>query len=84
MRQINLKENADSVPTNVPTEVTSTGSKNFHNEKVIHKMDCFILHTVLLLLLNVTILNRYLLLSLCKTYVKTKTYWPFNNIKNGE
>ena len=47
---------ANILSTNVPrnvssavsTNVTSTASINFHNKKLRYKMDCYILHTILL------------------------------------
>ena len=41
---------ADSSSTNVPENVMSTASINFHNKKVQCKMDCHILHRVLLVI----------------------------------
>ena len=41
---------ADSLSTNVPENVMSTASINFHNKKVQCKMDCHILHRVLLVI----------------------------------
>ena len=35
----------DSVPINVPTNVTSAVSTNFYNKNVRYKMGCYILHT---------------------------------------
>ena len=43
-----IDSDADSVSTNVPTNVTSAVLKKFHNKKVTFKMDCHILHTILL------------------------------------
>ena len=42
---------ADSVSTNVLTNLMSTASINFHNKKTRHKMNCYILHTVLLVVI---------------------------------
>ena len=42
---------ADSLSTNVPENVMSTASINFHNKKVGCKMDCHILHSVLLVII---------------------------------
>ena len=36
---------------NISTNVTSTVSINFDNKKVRHKMDCYIFHTFLLLII---------------------------------
>ena len=55
---------ADKVSTNV----TSTVPKHFYNKNLRYKMDCYILHTVLLVII-ITIRNRYYLLSLCKKKV---------------
>ena len=54
---------ADSVSTNVPTDVTSTLSINFHNKNVRYKLDCapgFAMG-------HIVIYNRFYLLSLYKT-----------------
>ena len=42
---------ADSVSTYVPENVTSTASINSDDKKVRYKMDCYILHTVFLLVI---------------------------------
>ena len=55
---------ADKVSTNV----TSTVPKHFYNKNLRYQMDCYILHTVLLVII-ITIRNRYYLLSLCKKKV---------------
>ena len=42
---------SDSVSTNVLASVRSTVSRNFNNKKVRYKMDCDILHIVLLVII---------------------------------
>ena len=54
---------ADSVSTNLmstaSTNVTITASINFHNKKVRYKMDCYILHAVLLLFMIALVCYHY-------------------------
>ena len=79
---------ADSVSANVPandtstvsTNVISTATLNFHNKKVGYKMECYILHTVLLklILLFIIAIIGY---RCAKHKSKQKKCWPINNIK---
>ena len=68
---------ADSVSRNV--SIKQTVSINFHNKKVRDKMDCYILHTVLLV---ITLLFIFTITSYhyYKAQVK-KMYWHTSNIK---
>ena len=58
------------VTNNIPTNFANTVSIDPDDEKVRTKMDYYILHTSILV---ITLHNRYYLLSLWKTQVKTKT-----------
>ena len=42
---------ANSISTNVPTNVTCIVLNTFHSKKVRHKMHCYILYTVLLVII---------------------------------
>ena len=53
---------------NVSTAVTSTVSTNFYNKKVRYKMDCYILHTVLLL-----IILLFTIAIICYDYAKHRS-----------
>ena len=53
---------------NVPANVTITGSANFYNKKVWYEIECYIMHTVLLVII-IAIYNCYHLLSLCNTQI---------------
>ena len=58
----------DSVPINVPTNVTSAVSTNFYNKNVRYKMGCYILHTILLLVILLFIVDI-----ICYHYVKYRS-----------
>ena len=64
MRCNEIINTADSVSTNV----TSTVSANFHIKKVKCKMDCYILHTVLLV-----IILLFLITIICYYYAKHRS-----------
>ena len=59
------------------TNVVSTALINCHNRKVT---DCYILHTVLLVINHITIDNYYYLISLCKTK-RHNMKWKIMNLK---
>ena len=59
---------ADSISPNVTTNMTSTVSINFHNKKVRDKMDCHILHTVLL-----EIIQLFIIAITCFHYTKYRS-----------
>ena len=62
----------NSVITNVtitiPTNVTNTVSINFYNKKVTYKMDCYILHTFLLVTICL-----YIIAIICYHYAKYRS-----------
>ena len=55
----------DNISTNVPTYVMSTVSTNSYNKKVRYKMGCYILHTVLLV-----IILLFIITIICYRYAK--------------
>ena len=59
---------SDSVSTNVLASVRSTVSRNFNNKKVRYKMDCDILHIVLLV-----IILLFIIAIICFNYAKHKS-----------
>ena len=58
----------DSLSTNVSTNVTSTASINFYNKKVRCKMDRYILHTVLLV-----VILPFIIAIICYHYAKHRS-----------
>ena len=69
-------DDADSVSINVPTNVMSTvstsvksiASTNFHHKKVSYTMDCYILHTVLLV-----VILLFIIAIICYHYAKHRS-----------
>ena len=69
-------DDANSVSINVPTNVMSatstsvksTASTNFHDKKVRYKMDCYILHTVLLV-----VILLFIITIICYHYAKHRS-----------
>ena len=70
---------ADSVSTNVSTNVTSVESIKFHNKKIGYKRNCCILSRVLLV-----IISLFIIIIICYPFAKlmsNKKYWRTNNSK---
>ena len=72
-----------NVPDSASTIVTSTMSKSVHNKKVRYKMDCYILHMVLLVIIFI-----FIIAIICYHYAKhrskQKNVLLYQRYYNGE